>query len=130
MTPKLYRHKGKDFSLPNCGVFMARTGGKTTKRIKNNPIFEAYIDSGANRGITFDKNDAIPDTIEEDLVRISLAGTGKEMFSKASCSICIMDDNGNPVVINDVLIVEEARSKLVSTSNLHDEGFSNYAWWW
>ena len=122
-VPKFYLHLGIDFSIPSCNAFMANSGDDGDQPRLNDPCYEAYIDSGASRGITYDINDALPGTMREEIVQICLAGKGKNMYSKYSCSVCVMDDRSQPFIINDVLIVEDARSKLISTSGLDGEGF-------
>ena len=73
--------------IESFSVFMALTKGNTGDQVLDDPWFRALIDSGANRGITSDINDALPGSFEQKKIKIDLAGVGHTMMAKGTCSV-------------------------------------------
>ena len=107
--------------IENRRVCMA-LADESREQVLRNPWFDALVDSGANMGVTYDVYDAIPGTIKKRVV-ISLAGVGKKMTSSESCDIQVISNDGKPFVFQNMLIVPEASSKLVSVGMLDLAGW-------
>ncbi len=109
--------------IESFSVFMALTRENSGDQIIDDPWFRALIDSGANRGITYDVNDALPGSFEQKKIKIDLAGVGHTMMAKGTCSVQVISQDGLPFVFRDILVVPGASSKLVSTGTLDEAGW-------